>query len=82
MSDFRLKTDREILNEILSIVRRPVHGKDCSPLDLQVIYTQPMGDAEAVVRWCKRCGAVSVDRDYDGRTNPGDYMQMRFPTNK
>jgi len=25
------------------------------------------------------CGAVVVDEDYDGRTNAGAYMPMRFP---
>lgn len=34
---------------------------------------------ELVVRWCQICGAVVVDLDYDGRTQPGFYMKMRFP---
>jgi hypothetical protein len=37
---------------------------------------------ETVVRWCKDCGAIVVDVDYDGRTNPGRVMKMRFPTYK
>ncbi len=32
-----------------------------------------------VVRWCEMCGAVVVDRDYDGRTNPGAVRIMQFP---
>lgn len=32
-----------------------------------------------VVRWCKDCGGIAVDLDYDGRTNPGHYMTMKFP---
>lgn len=35
--------------------------------------------SEAVVRWCQKCGAVVVDVDYDGRTNYGQVMPMRFP---
>ena len=34
-----------------------------------------------VVRWCKICGAIVVDRDYDGRTNPGQVKKMQFPLN-
>lgn len=34
---------------------------------------------ESVVRWCANCGAVVVDTDVDGRTQPGDVMAMRFP---
>lgn len=33
-----------------------------------------------VVRWCQDCGAVVVDLDYDGRTNAGQVMMMKFPT--
>ena len=32
-----------------------------------------------VVRWCEICGAVVIDMDYDGRTNPGRYMSMMIP---
>ncbi len=32
-----------------------------------------------VVRWCEKCGSVVVDRDYDGRTNPGAIRPMQFP---
>lgn len=39
------------------------------------------GDAEEnVVRWCVDCGAIVIDVDYDGRTNRGQYMKMKFPT--
>lgn len=31
------------------------------------------------VRWCQYCGAVVVDKDYDGRTSPSYFMKMRFP---
>jgi hypothetical protein len=36
-------------------------------------------DINTVVRWCKDCGAVVVDSDYDGRTMPGHNSPMRFP---
>ena len=32
-----------------------------------------------VARWCEDCGAIVVDLDYDNRTLPGKYMEMRFP---
>lgn len=32
-----------------------------------------------VVRWCRICGAVVVDTDYDGRTYPGQIMKMKTP---
>ncbi len=48
--------------------------------DLTVIYKDPInGMCEAVVRWCKNCGCVVIDRDIDGRTSPGSLMKMRAP---
>ncbi len=40
-------------------------------------YRDPLSDC--VVRWCKYCGAVVIDIDYDGRTNPGAILPMQFP---
>jgi hypothetical protein len=47
--------------------------------NLQEIYRRNGAASDAVVRWCSDCGAVVVDEDYDGRTNPGAYEEMRFP---
>lgn len=35
--------------------------------------------SEQVVRWCADCGSITVDVDYDGRTQPGRIMKMRSP---
>jgi len=44
------------------------------------IYTNGYVDHERiVVRWCTNCGAVVVDMDYDGRTQPGAIVKMKFP---
>lgn len=32
-----------------------------------------------VVRWCKTCGSVVVDIDFDGRTHPGAVMKLKSP---
>jgi len=53
---------------------KPCHGGEHS---LEVIYDDT--HSLEVVRWCAFCGAVVVDQDYDGRTNPGAVMQMKFP---
>ena len=37
-----------------------------------------VGEAK-VVRWCEICGAVVIDLDCDGRTDPGRIMAMKFP---
>ena len=34
---------------------------------------------EDVVRWCKNCGAIVVDTDFDNRTAAGDVMKMKHP---
>ena len=47
--------------------------------DLIVVYTHHTGIEAEVVRWCRVCGGVAVDTDYDGRTQPGDVMPMQFP---
>lgn len=49
--------------------------------ELETIRSFPtMYDSEAVVRWCRTCGAVVIDMDQDNRTYPGYYSKMRFPT--
>lgn len=49
--------------------------------ELIVISSSNEGyDSEKVTRWCPDCGGIVVDLDYDGRTNAGYYMKMRFPT--
>lgn len=48
--------------------------------DLIEIYRAgALYDEEDVVRWCKVCGAIVVDTDFDGRTKSGGIMPMRFP---
>ena len=44
------------------------------------IYRRRNGEEESyVVRWCSECGAVVVDTEYDGRTQPGSVREMKFP---
>jgi hypothetical protein len=45
------------------------------------IYRRPYSSVQqsTVVRWCEQCGVVTVDIDYDGRTNPGAVMRMIGP---
>lgn len=49
--------------------------------DLAAILRRSMGDPghEEVVRWCRNCGAVSIDVDVDGRAHPGAHLAMQFP---
>lgn len=47
--------------------------------ELIVIYNRSFGYESEVVRWCQICGGVVVDTDVDGRTKPGDVMEMIFP---
>ena len=54
------------------------HEELCGTNTLEEVFSTG-GDEQAVVRWCYWCGAVVVDIDYDGRTNPGGFMPMRFP---
>ena len=44
----------------------------------RILSTGPDQDC-TVVRWCRTCGAIVVDTDFDGRTNPGAILPMRFP---
>jgi len=55
--------------------------QDCSKGNHSLIKIYEDGsDMESnVVRWCIVCGAVSIDKDFDGRTNPGYIEPMRFP---
>lgn len=47
--------------------------------DLVEIWRTDESGCESVVRWCEECGAVVVDKDYDGRTKAGGFMRMQFP---
>jgi len=47
--------------------------------DLEIVFRDGPEIEETVVRWCSRCGAVTVDIDSDGRTSPGTIMSMRLP---
>jgi DNA polymerase len=48
--------------------------------DLIVIcIAQETAYEENVVRWCKNCGAIVVDTDFDNRTKPGDIVPMMLP---
>ncbi|HCW05914.1 MAG TPA: hypothetical protein DGG95_00920 [Cytophagales bacterium] len=50
------------------------------PHDLQIVVEFDVNSmSSSVVRWCTVCGAIVIDRDYDGRTNPGQIMPMRYP---
>lgn len=47
---------------------------------LKKIYEVETGPGlSEVVRWCSDCGAIVVDNDFDGRTNPGVVMSMKRP---
>jgi len=35
-------------------------------------------DAERVLRWCPKCGAVVVDLDVDGKTISGGVVKMKI----
>lgn len=32
-----------------------------------------------IIRWCPKCGSIVMDREVDGRLNPGYYMGMKEP---
>ncbi len=43
------------------------------------IYRHGNSMEENVTRWCRVCGSVVVDVDYDNRTNSGQIMKMKSP---
>jgi len=43
------------------------------------IYEDGSDMSSNVVRWCEGCGAIVIDKDFDGRTNAGQVMKMKFP---
>lgn len=47
--------------------------------DLIKIYETGNDMSSEVVRWCRICGAIVIDGDFDGRTNPGQVMKMKYP---
>jgi len=56
--------------------------KDCVDGKHKLIFIHGKShwdESESTVRWCKNCGAIVIDRDYDNRTIPGGVMKMEFP---
>ena len=49
--------------------------------DLVRVMTKPAGEpgVDYVTRWCQNCGAIVIDADVDGRTQPGAGSSMAFP---
>ena len=49
--------------------------------DLLTIYTSRhrWDESYEVVKWCRLCGAVAIDLEYDNRVKPGEVMKMKFP---
>lgn len=46
----------------------------------KIIQSMSVGhDEEAVVRWCPKCGAITVDMDYDNRRYAGYYTELIYP---
>ncbi len=39
----------------------------------------PWDGSHQVARWCQVCGSIVVDIDFDGRTHPGQVMEMMQP---
>jgi len=47
---------------------------------LETIMSSNDGYSEDyVVRWCPECGAIVVDAEFEGRTSPGQIMDMKLP---
>lgn len=46
---------------------------------LERIYEAGPDCESTVVRWCLVCGSVTIDIDYDCRTQPGAVMKMKSP---
>ncbi len=55
-----------------------IGGKDHDLMHVATMRCTCPG-VEKVVRWCKVCGAVVIDRDIDGRTQPGGITAMQHP---
>ncbi len=55
-------------------------GNDHKPDYLIQLYKIEKGSngKEVAFSWCKECGAVSVDQQYDGRFN-STIVKMQFP---
>lgn len=45
----------------------------------EAVYRHGPEMEETVVRWCSVCGAIVIDIDVDGRTQPGGVMAAKLP---
>lgn len=66
---------RKIITRITEITERCYKGNH----EFEKIFESGNEMESRVVRWCKRCGSVVVDIDFDGRTHPGAVMKMKSP---
>lgn len=61
-------------------IRKALH--ECNTGNHDLIEVARFGYSEEeqqVVMWCKTCGAVVGDYEYDGRTQPGGMFKMMGP---
>ncbi len=64
--------------QITANIARPCPGGNHNLIE---IMTRGPASEQEVVRWCKSCGAIVVDLDFDGRTHPGRILNLSHPSN-
>lgn len=60
---------------------RKAFEEDCKKGNhrLDIVYSSGGDQERHVVRWCRNCGSLVIDVDFDGRTNPGAIMGLVSP---
>ena len=73
LEDIWLSTETEkVVENVLINCRKGQH-------ELTIIFSEPSGSEAAQKRWCRICGSIIGDLDFDGRTHPGRIFKMKLP---
>lgn len=66
--------------ELIKLIKTAMKECPKGNHDLVDIYSYSNGFGESEeVRWCRKCGSVVIDLEYDGRVQPGRIMTMESP---
>ena len=60
-------------------IREALHRCNTGDHELIEASRHSFGEEEYVIRWCKVCGAIVGDIEYDGRVQAGQQFKMMGP---
>lgn len=73
--------ERENNRSILTSGRQSLYPMFLSPeaISIRQAIDHAIAANKEIVRWCRTCGSIVIDLEFDGRTKPGEIMRLKSP---